>query len=219
MKHKLLIAGLMMIAAPLVGLFVDATPVSAMSDEVKAQCFEEWGGVSGATVNLNDATERAKWNNSVCNPANTSTSPCVVTDLGGAGLGQLKINCPDPNNPTNPCNAATYDHKACQQQRGLICEDDDEGNCAKTAFEWCGRTEGVGIQCLFRDILTFLSVVVGIAVVVGVVIGGITYSTSQGNPAQVQKGITIITNAVIGLVLYLLLWAIIQWLIPGGVFE
>ncbi len=95
----------------------------------------------------------------------------------------------------------------------------DPANCARTTafgFGTCGQ-KSVSIRCMFVEIIKFLSFVVGIAVVGGIAFGGITYATSQGNPAGTQKGITIIMNAIIGLVLFLLMFALLQFLIPGGV--
>lgn len=101
---------------------------------------------------------------------------------------------------------------------GVDCTDD--GNCAKkTSFSFCGRTTSVGISCLFTTILNFMSITVGIAVVGGVTAGGIMYSASGGNPGRKAQGTKIIGNSIIGLVIYLLLWAIVQFLIPGGVFS
>ncbi len=103
----------------------------------------------------------------------------------------------------------------------VVCGDTvmDEGNCAKkTAFSFSTcKTDNVSIKCVFVEIMRFLSIGVGIAVVAGIAIGGIQYSMSQGNPAGAQKGITTIANAVIGLVLYLLMFALLQFLVPGGV--
>ncbi len=87
----------------------------------------------------------------------------------------------------------------------------------KTAFSFNNKQGDVGIKDLFVEVLRFLSAGVGIAVVAGIAIGGIKYSTSQGNPAGAQQGITIITNAVIALILYLLMFALLQFLVPGGV--
>lgn len=63
----------------------------------------------------------------------------------------------------------------------------------------------------------FLSAGVGIAVVGGIVWGGIVYLTARENAGQVQKAIGIITNALIALLVYLLMFAIINFLIPGGI--
>ncbi len=95
----------------------------------------------------------------------------------------------------------------------------DQGDCAKTtafSFAGCG-TDAVGIRCLAVEILKFLSVGVGLAVVGGIAAGGIVYSTAEGSPGKTQAGIKIITNSVIGLLLYLLMFAILQFMIPGGI--
>lgn len=102
-----------------------------------------------------------------------------------------------------------------------------DGNCAKsTAFSFtcidpvthlkAEATSEVGISCLVTTVLNFLSVAVGIAVVVGIIIGGITYSTAGGNPAKVKKGGTIIGGALGGLALFFLMYAIINFLLPKG---
>lgn len=96
---------------------------------------------------------------------------------------------------------------------------DNQGDCAKTtafSFAGCGATD-VGLKCLFTEIIKFLSIGVGVAVVAGIAVGGIQYASSQGNPSGAQKGITTITNALVGLVLYLLMFAALQFLIPGGI--
>lgn len=87
----------------------------------------------------------------------------------------------------------------------------------ETAFKFNNKDSDVGINDLVIEILRFLSIAVGIAVVAGISVGGITYSLGRGNPGQVQKGVTIITNSIIGLVLYFLLFAIVNFLVPGGV--
>lgn len=111
------------------------------------------------------------------------------------------------------------------------CEKEDKGTntggtnsggdtADKTSFSFgtCGKKD-VGIDCLVVELLRFLSIAVGIAVVAGITFGGITYSTSRGNPGQAQKGVTIITNSILGLVLYFLMFAIVNFLIPGGILK
>lgn len=67
-------------------------------------------------------------------------------------------------------------------------------------------------------IINFLSFGVGIAVVGMIVFAGIQYITSGGVPQKIDAARSRITNAVIALVLYIFMYAIIQWLIPGGLF-
>jgi hypothetical protein len=68
-------------------------------------------------------------------------------------------------------------------------------------------------------IMRFMSILVGIAVTGGIIYGGILWSTSQGNPAQTQKATAVIFNAILGLIMYILMFAIINFLVPGGLFQ
>lgn len=70
-----------------------------------------------------------------------------------------------------------------------------------------------------KAILKVLTVGVGIAVVGGIVWGGIKYTSARGNASQVQDAINTIINSVIGLFLYLFMFAILNFLIPGGIFS
>ena len=68
-------------------------------------------------------------------------------------------------------------------------------------------------------VINFLAIGVGIAVVGGIVWGSLWYTTANGNAGQAQQGISIIVNSVIGLVLFLFMWALINFLVPGGLFK
>ncbi len=68
-------------------------------------------------------------------------------------------------------------------------------------------------------IIKFLTVGVGLAATGGVVYGGYLYMAAQGNSGKIQKAISTIFNAIIGVILYALLFAIINFLLPGGVLK
>jgi len=53
----------------------------------------------------------------------------------------------------------------------------------------------------------------GALAVIFIVIGGIMYATSAGNDSQVQKAKSTITNAVIGLIITLLAYAIVAFVL------
>ena len=73
------------------------------------------------------------------------------------------------------------------------------------------------IAGLLNIVLVVLTTGVGIAATVAFVAAGIMYSTAAGNAAQVQKAKTMIFNTVIGIIAYVFMWTILEWLIPGGV--
>lgn len=69
-----------------------------------------------------------------------------------------------------------------------------------------------------KNFLYFLAGGVGLAVVGGIVAGAYMYITARANAAQTQKGQTMILNSVIALFLFIFMYAILQFLIPGGIF-
>jgi hypothetical protein len=48
-------------------------------------------------------------------------------------------------------------------------------------------------------------------------IGGVQYITASGDPGRVKAARTRITNAIIGLVLFLMAFAILNFLLPSGI--
>jgi len=95
-------------------------------------------------------------------------------------------------------------------------------NCGTTTFfNWgCeGASEGERINSLLFNILNWMAVGVTVVVVGGVIFGAIMYTSSGGNPEQAKKALGTIRNAVIALFMYFAMWALLNWLIPGGVFN
>lgn len=70
------------------------------------------------------------------------------------------------------------------------------------------------IYAYLRGLILFMGGAIGLAVVITIIIAGIQYSSSAGNPAAITKAKERLTNAVIGLVLYLFLAAILRYLVP-----
>jgi hypothetical protein len=94
--------------------------------------------------------------------------------------------------------------------------------CGKqeTFFSWgCTTADGEQITPVLIKILNWLAIGVTIAVIGGIIYGAVMYTTSGGNQAQAQKAIGIIRNAVIALILYFAMWALLNFLVPGGLFS
>jgi len=74
--------------------------------------------------------------------------------------------------------------------------------------------------CLFAKYINpavaLLSAMVGLVVVVTIILGAIEYIGSGGDPQRTASGRQHIINALIGLFAYILLFAFLQFLIPGG---
>lgn len=74
------------------------------------------------------------------------------------------------------------------------------------------------IASIMLYVINFLAIGVGIAVVGGIAWGGWIYASSNGDAGKAKEGRMIVINAVIGLVLFLVLWAAVNFLVPGGLF-
>lgn len=69
-----------------------------------------------------------------------------------------------------------------------------------------------------QNIVNFLSIGVGIIVIIMIIVGGIQYSLAGDSADATGKAKTRITNALIALFAYLFIFAFLQWIIPGGLF-
>lgn len=74
---------------------------------------------------------------------------------------------------------------------------------------------GEGIKCVVLLVVNILSVLVGVVGVIGIVIVGIQYLTAGGNEEQTRKAKRRLFEIVIGLVAYVLIAALLNWLLPG----
>ena len=79
--------------------------------------------------------------------------------------------------------------------------------------------KGCGVFMIIGSVLEILTYGVGILGVLGLVLVGTKYLTAGGNEEQTQKAKRRLLEIVIGLVAYVILWAIVNWLMPGGNFN
>lgn len=78
--------------------------------------------------------------------------------------------------------------------------------------------EGGAIVAYLKLVLQFLSSGVGITVVLMLVIAGVQYIISVGDPANIKKAKDRVVNAVTALVLFVMGFALLSYIIPGGIF-
>lgn len=93
----------------------------------------------------------------------------------------------------------------------------DYGKCTNGSNP-VADTKQSGIWGLLLLAINILTAGVGIAAVGGFVYAGILYTSSAGNPEQTKKAIEFIRNIVIGVVAYALMFAFLNFIIPGGLF-
>ncbi|MCY1561193.1 hypothetical protein D9M68_984200 [compost metagenome] len=79
--------------------------------------------------------------------------------------------------------------------------------------------EQTGVWGILKLVINVMTTGVGILAVGGIVYGSILYTSAGGSSEQTKKAMGIITNVVIGLIAYALMYAITNFLIPGGLFS
>lgn len=75
------------------------------------------------------------------------------------------------------------------------------------------------IIALALGVVGWITALVAVAVVGGIMYGGFLYLSARDNAGQTEKGVTVITNAVVALVVWVFAYALINFLVPGGLFN
>ena len=119
--------------------------------------------------------------------------PVIVSVLMGLGLVA-------PVFSTTPVYAADKPEAAIL--KGCAGEEESKGG-------------GAGIVCIVKLVANIMSVVIGIAGVIGIVVVGIQYLTAGGNEEQTRKAKRRLLEIVIGVGVYALAYSLLNWLLPG----
>lgn len=101
----------------------------------------------------------------------------------------------------------------------LAAKDDTTGGTSGGGTEasiltGCASSDD-GVGCILRLVVDIMSIGIGILGVIGITIVGIQYLTAGGNEEQTRKAKHRMFEIVIGLVAYVILYAILRWLLPG----
>lgn len=169
----------------------------------------------------------------------------LITLVIATMIGQVSYSKPDPNGGTNTNNNQNQNQGGNQnnnQNQGGNNQNQNGGNgnsngggngggggsggggtcgSAHTFFDWgCnGASDKDSILTVLVTISNWLAAGVVIAVIGGIIYGAIMYATSAGDAAKAKSATEIIRNAFIALILYFLMWAFLQYIVPGGLFN
>lgn len=105
-----------------------------------------------------------------------------------------------------------------QDINGTTSGSSSQGNFGADCKAKDVNKDNCGIVAYIVQAINFLSAMVGIVIVLVIVIRGIQYTASGDDPQMVSKAKAGIRDAVLALVYFLVLFAFLQWLIPGGIF-
>lgn len=90
-----------------------------------------------------------------------------------------------------------------QTEDGKFCDDSNNGD---------------GIYRILNIVVNVLTMGVGVLGTLGIIIAGIQYMTASGNEQQMAKAKKRIIEVALGLIVFGVMWVVLQFLIPGGVF-
>lgn len=79
-------------------------------------------------------------------------------------------------------------------------------------------TDGAPIVKYLNKFIDFAGAGVGIVIVGVIIVGGIQYTTSGDNPTAVAAAKARIANGALAFLTFLFMWALLQWVVPGGIF-
>lgn len=115
---------------------------------------------------------------------------------------------------TTPAATGSLDCNGTNLKPGTTTTDP---NCVPPAPVITTSTGSALITSYLNPFIKLLTVLVGVAVTVGVIYGGIQYSMSAGDPQKAASGRKHVRDAVIALVAYALVLSLLNFLIPGGI--
>ena len=134
-------------------------------------------------------------------------SSSAFAATGVCGYDDLSNTKSDTNFPVD-CKVKIND-KPVYGKNAAACS---KANMAASNPGSCESSEN-DLNKTVKNVITAIIGVVGIIAVVMIIIGGISYATSQGDPQKVKKGKDTILYGIIGLVVALLAFAIVQFVL------
>ena len=153
---------------------------------------------------MNKAGDKAafkKYQNDPCSNKICVATPHAETDDSGNKFTVEVVACSNPNQPTPTtasCKDGTQDEALCAPK----CQQSSDCNLTTTYIN--------------PFINKFLAPFAILAVIIGIIWGGIEFSTAGGDAQKVASAKGKIQKALIALVAFMFLWAFLEWLIPGG---
>lgn len=90
--------------------------------------------------------------------------------------------------------------------------------CIDTALfgQVCDDCNAGAVWKILALVIEVLSVIVGAAAVIGVIVAGIAYATSAGDVAKLTSARKRIIQIAVGILAYGLAFTFLEWIIPGG---
>lgn len=82
-----------------------------------------------------------------------------------------------------------------------------------------GCVQNTGLWSILLTAINILTAGVGVLALAGIVYGSILYTSAGGSAEQIKKAKTVFTNVVIGVIAFGGMYALLNFIVPGGVFN
>lgn len=126
-------------------------------------------------------------------------------------LSRTENNCGGDNPDTNVAEGSTQFNFECAPAT-------DCSGLSGDARIVCEQRNNPIINLVF-SLIRFLTFGIGILIIFSIILSGFQYMTAQGNSQTTGKALKRIFNAVIALLLYIFAFAIMNYLVPGGLIQ
>lgn len=147
-----------------------------------------------------------------------STLLSVLIVFSGAAAGTILISQPAAALPL-PTVFAANPGDPCQLPDDA--PGSPSGNIQQDGYTCCPGGMTTSTTCLYKKyinpLVQLLSALVGLAVVISIIYGGIQYVTSAGDPQRTEAGKKRIVESLVGLAAFMLLYVFLQFITPGGI--
>lgn len=79
--------------------------------------------------------------------------------------------------------------------------------------------EETGVWGLLILIIDIMVAGVGVLALAGLIYGAVLYTSAGGSPEQVKKARAVFTNVIIGVIAFGGMYVLLNFIVPGGVFQ
>jgi len=198
-RITLLIAGLFVLLGALT--FIAPSSAYAQTQKQADKCRITFGGKQ-LTDKSSGKLTLTNFNAMGCKKSEGGN--CTYKSVGNGSGTYFNVTC--QKKPGKPPTAAEPEDTGCEN--GADCIQDPSLTCKKDNCDI--------VDNFVNPTIVVLTVLVGLAVTIGIIWGAIEVSMSAGDPQKSASGKNHIRNAIIALVAYIFLYAFLQWVVPGG---
>lgn len=101
---------------------------------------------------------------------------------------------------------------------GKVCGDPTK-NPVIVGIDFGCKRKGNAILDMTFAILRFLTIGVGIVVIGSIVLAGIQYTVSRGDPNATSQALKRVSSSVGALILFIFIYAILNWIVPNTILQ